>query len=425
MQFQYVKYCAMQEYILFRALGRKSAISDDPGANKVTAVITGLEHLAEAPLSRLRGKRLGLLANPASVDTRLNHARHVISRIFPGQPAALFSPQHGFFAEKQDNMIESGDFFDKELNIPGFSLYGVTRAPTREMMDHIDVLLVDLQDAGTRVYTFFTTLSYCMEIAARCNKAVVILDRPNPIGGIQVEGNCLVPEYASFVGRYPIPMRHGLTAGEYARLINEEFKIGCELMVIAMKGWKPWMYYPDTGLAWIAPSPNLPSPVSAMVYPGQVLWEGTNVSEGRGTTQPFEIFGAPWIDIGMLSKALGKTPFSGALLRPTVFEPTSGKWTGHACCGFQFHITAREQFLPYQAGLHMVSLVRSLFPGEFAWKIPPYEYEWGKLPFDLITGDPNIRKQIQAGENPADMARQWQPQIEAYQEMIRPYRLYG
>jgi uncharacterized protein YbbC (DUF1343 family) len=270
------------------------------------------------------------------VDTRLNHARHVISRIFPGQPAALFSPQHGFFAEKQDNMIESGDFFDKELNIPGFSLYGVTRAPTREMMDHIDVLLVDLQDAGTRVYTFFTTLSYCMEIAARCNKAVVILDRPNPIGGIQVEGNCLVPEYASFVGRYPIPMRHGLTAGEYARLINEEFKIGCELMVIAMKGWKPWMYYPDTGLAWIAPSPNLPSPVSAMV-----------------------------------------------------------------------------------------SLVRSLFPGEFAWKIPPYEYEWGKLPFDLITGDPNIRKQIQAGENPADMARQWQPQIEAYQEMIRPYRLYG
>jgi len=390
----------------------------------MSAVITGLKHLAHCPLSDLAEKRLGLLCNPASVDDRFRHARHVISRVFPGRLKALFSPQHGFFAEKQDNMVESADFFDKELQIPVFSLYGATRIPTAEMMDGIDVLIVDLQDAGTRVYTFFTTLSYCMEEAARQQKAVVILDRPNPVGGLQVEGNCLNPCYASFVGRYPIPMRHGLTIGEYARLINAEFHIGCDLSVIAMKGWKRHMYYTDTGLAWIPPSPNLPTPASAMVYPGQVLWEGTNVSEGRGTTQPFELFGAPWMDTNVLEKALGETPIAGAVLRPAMFEPTSGKWAGRSCHGFQIHVTDREKYLPYQTSLALVGAVRKLFGNEFAWKMPPYEYEWEKLPFDLITGDAQIRVQLEAGADAAEMARHWQAQTEAYQQQIRPYLLY-
>ncbi|MBS0012589.1 MAG: DUF1343 domain-containing protein [Desulfobacterales bacterium] len=390
----------------------------------MTTVITGLKHLTRAQPSGLAEKRLGLLCNPASVDERFRHARHVISRLFPGRLKALFSPQHGFFAEKQDNMVESANFFDKELQIPVFSLYGATRIPTPEMMDGIDVLIVDLQDAGTRVYTFFTTLSYCMEEAARQQKAVMILDRPNPVGGLQVEGNCLEPGYASFVGRYPIPMRHGLTIGEYARLINAEFHIGCDLSVISMKGWNRHMYYPDTGLAWIPPSPNLPTPASAMVYPGQVLWEGTNVSEGRGTTQPFELFGAPWMDTHALENALGEAPFSGAVLRPAVFEPTSGKWVGRSCHGFQIHVTDREKYLPYQTSLALVGAVRKLFGNEFAWKMPPYEYEWEKLPFDLITGDTKIRSQLEAGVDAAEMARNWQAQTEAYQQQIRPYLLY-
>ena len=390
----------------------------------MTTVITGLKHLTRTQPSGLAEKRLGLLCNPASVDDRFRHARHVISRLFPGRLKALFSPQHGFFAEKQDNMVESADFFDKELNIPVYSLYGATRIPTAEMMDGIDALIVDLQDAGTRVYTFFTTLSYCMEEAARQQKAVVILDRPNPVGGLQVEGNCLEPGYTSFVGRYPIPMRHSLTIGEYARLINAEFHIGCDLSVIAMKGWKRHMYYADTGLAWIPPSPNLPTPASAMVYPGQVLWEGTNVSEGRGTTQPFELFGAPWMDTNALKNALGETPFSGAVLRPAIFEPTSGKWAGRSCQGFQIHVTDRQKYLPYQTSLALTCAVRKLFGNAFAWKMPPYEYEWEKLPFDLITGDAEIRVQLEAGVDAAEMARHWQPQTKAYQQQIRPYLLY-
>ncbi|MFW6284647.1 MAG: exo-beta-N-acetylmuramidase NamZ domain-containing protein, partial [Desulfosalsimonas sp.] len=206
--------------------------------------------------------------------------------------------------------------------------------------------------------------------------------------------------------------------------INAEFHIGCDLSVVEMQGWKRHMYYADTGLAWIPPSPNLPTPVSAMVYPGQVLWEGTNVSEGRGTTQPFELFGAPWMDTNVLENALGKAPFSGAVLRPAVFEPTSGKWAGRSCQGFQIHVTDRQQYLPYQTTLALAGVIRKLFGNEFAWKMPPYEYEWEKLPFDLITGDAKIRVQLEAGADAAEMALHWQPQLEAYQQWIRPYLLY-
>ena len=260
-------------------------------------VLSGLERLIADPPAWLEGRRLGLLCNPASVDSGLRHARHLLRDRFPGALRALFSPQHGFFAEKQDNMIESDDMVDPVLGIPVFSLYGSTRIPSAGMLADIDVLVVDLQDAGTRVYTFATTLSYCMETAAACGKTVLVLDRPNPTGGAAVEGNLLRAEWASFVGRYPIPMRHGLTLAELARLFNAAFGIGCDLQVMPMSGWKREMTFADTGLPWVAPSPNLPTPAAALVYPGQVLWEGTNVSEGRGTTQPFELFGAPYLHV--------------------------------------------------------------------------------------------------------------------------------
>ncbi|HSH13556.1 MAG TPA: DUF1343 domain-containing protein, partial [Desulfurivibrionaceae bacterium] len=241
----------------------------------------GLEELAVNPPTWLKGQRLGLLCNQASTDRHYRHSREVLARVLPGQLTCLFSPQHGFFADRQDNMVESPDAIDEATGLPLFSLYGERRRPDPAMFDHLDVLLIDLQDVGTRVYTFIYTMAYCLETAAKTGKRVVILDRPNPVGGEIVEGNLLDADCSSFVGLYPIPMRHGLTIGELARLFNEFFDLGAELTVIPMQGWQRSMFFRQTGFPWVFPSPNMPTPETALVYPGQVLWEGANVSEGR------------------------------------------------------------------------------------------------------------------------------------------------
>ena len=390
----------------------------------MTTVQTGLETLITSPPPWMKGQRLALLSNPASVDRSFRHARQLIQQVFPGQLRALFSPQHGFFAEKQDNMIESADWTDPVSDTPIFSLYGQTRRPTETMFKQIDVLLVDLQDAGTRVYTFATTLSYCMEAAESLGIKVVILDRPNPLNGVALEGNCLSPECASFVGRYGIPMRHGLTMGELARLFNLTYGIGCDLDIIPMKGWKRTMYFKDTGLPWVAPSPNLPSPVSAMVYPGQVLWEGTNVSEGRGTTQPFEIFGAPFIDIEKLSKELSEASDPGVCLRPVAFEPTYHKWQGRLCRGFQLHITDPDRYRPYRTTIKLLQAIKRLHPDEFQWKSPPYEYEFEKLPIDLIIGNRLIRRRIENFDDLDSIEKSWEKELLAFKEISRACYLY-
>jgi uncharacterized protein YbbC (DUF1343 family) len=387
-------------------------------------VLTGLERLIEDPPAWLDGRRLGLLCNPASVDRRFRHARHLLRDRVPGALRALFSPQHGFFAEKQDNMIESDDMLDPLLGIPVFSLYGRTRIPAAAMLADIDVLVVDLQDAGTRVYTFAYTLSYCMETAAACGKTVLVLDRPNPTGGAAVEGNLLRPEWASFVGRYPIPMRHGLTLAELARLFNARFGIGCDLQVVPMSGWKREMTFADTGIPWVAPSPNLPTPAAALVYPGQVLWEGTNVSEGRGTTQPFELFGAPYLHVPKLEAELGQTPIAGAVLRPTVFEPTSGKWQGRCCRGFQIHVTEPQRYAPYRTTLRLLQAIIRHHATEFGWRPPPYEYEHEKLPIDLLIGDAAVRRRIEALEPVESIEASWQNELEEFREMRREFFLY-
>lgn len=388
-------------------------------------VQTGLERFIASPPEWVAGKRIGLLCNPASVDHRFRHARTLVSRRFPGRLVALYAPQHGFFSEKQDNMIESEDTIDPVLEIPVFSLYGRTRVPTEAMLAPIDLLLIDLQDVGTRVYTFIYSMSYCLEAAGRTGKHVIVLDRPNPVSGDRIEGNCLSPEMASFVGRYPIPMRHGLTIGELARLFNDRFEIGCRLTVIPMGGWKRSMYFGDTGLPWVAPSPNLPTPVSAMVYPGQVLWEGTNVSEGRGTTLPFELFGAPFIEPARISAVLGESGLPGAILRETAFEPTGNKWAGQLCHGFQLHITDRNRFRPYEATLSLLRAVRTQFGGQFRWKPPPYEYEYEREPIDLILGDPAIRREIERGTAMEEIIGSWQEDLERFGQMARKYYLYG
>lgn len=389
-------------------------------------VQTGLEKMKTIPPSRIPETRLGLLCNPASVDSRFRHARRIIAEIFPGRLKALYSPQHGFFGEKQDNMIESDHLMEPELNIPVFSLYGQTRIPTKEMFDPIDALMVDLQDAGTRVYTFVYTLSYCMEAARKFGKKVYILDRPNPVSGVAVEGNPLNPDYASFVGRYPIPMRHGMTIGELGMLFNRHFGIACDLTVIPLEGWRREMYFTDTGLPWAAPSPNLPTPVSAMVYPGQVLWEGTNISEGRGTTQPFEIFGAPFLDTRNILSKFGGTPdgIPGIILRELSFEPTFNKWKQTLCRGFQLHVTSPQDYKPYRTTLKLISAILSIHREAFEWKSPPYEYETEKLPIDLITGEPAIREMIENGEKIEDIEATWHPALRDFETLRKDFLLY-
>ena len=390
----------------------------------MTRVASGLEVIADDPPPFLKRCRLGLLCNPASVDHRLVHARHRLQQAFPGQLKALYSPQHGFFAEKQDNMIESADRRDPSTGLPIFSLYGETRIPSADMLAPIDVLLVDLQDVGTRVYTFIYTLSYCMEAAKAHGKRVVVLDRPNPIGGMKIEGNLLTPAWRSFVGRYPLPMRHGLTIGELAILFNTRFGIGCDLEVVAMQGWRREMQFDRTGLPWVAPSPNLPTPHAALVYPGQVIWEGTNISEGRGTTQPFELFGAPFVDPRQLAAALDSGLSAGAVLRPVAFEPTANKWAGQLCQGFQIHVTDPDRFSPYALSLGLYQAVRRLYADDFAYKQPPYEYEYERLPMDLILGDDKVRVAIENGTPVPDLVAHWSPAIAAYREQIAACLLY-
>jgi uncharacterized protein YbbC (DUF1343 family) len=388
-------------------------------------VKTGLENLVEYPKAELKGYRLGLLCNSSSVNSQFIHARMLINKLYPGQLKAIYSPQHGFYAEKQDNMIESSDMLDPYLNIPVFSLYGETRVPTRNMLDVIDILLIDLSDVGTRVYTFSTTVSYCLEAAKKYDKQVLILDRPNPIGGHLVEGNVLHPDCRSFVGRFPVPMRHGLTMGELALFYNEQFGIGCDLEIIPMKGWKRNMFFKDTGLAWTAPSPNLPTPDSALVYPGQVIWEGTNISEGRGTTQPFELFGAPFINPQKILEFLGNQKIPGAILREVAFEPTSNKWKGKICKGFQIHVTNHESYRPYQTSLKLLQAILLIHKDEFEWKSTPYEYEFKKRPIDLILGDKSIRQGLESGVELYELEKGWGENLEKFLNTRQNVLLYS
>lgn len=383
----------------------------------------GIEELLVAPPAWFNNKRLGLLCNQASTDHRFNHSRDLLHRACGHRLTCLFTPQHGFFCEKQDNMVESGHMTDRVTNLPVFSLYGDTRRPTEEMFDHLDVLLVDLIDVGTRVYTFLYTLAYCMEAAREYGKKIVVLDRPNPIGS-DIEGNLLKDDCRSFVGLYPIPMRHGLTFGELALLLNDAYGIKADLEVIPMGGWQRRMLFRDTGLPFVFPSPNMPSPEAALTYPGQVIWEGTNISEGRGTTLPFELLGAPFLDHRQLLDKLAVTPLPGCHLRPVVFEPTSNKWAGKPCQGFHLHVTEQQAFKPYRTALALLQAIMLLYPEEFQYKQPPYEYEFERLPMDLILGDSSLRQALEAGTELLELENNWQPELQAFDRLRQQYFLY-
>ncbi|MCL5406537.1 MAG: DUF1343 domain-containing protein [Deltaproteobacteria bacterium] len=382
----------------------------------------GCDALLESPPGWFRSARLGLLANQASVNKSLESVKKLILEA-GGNLKCIFSPQHGFYSEKQANMIESADFRDPETGLPVVSLYSESREPAAEALEPIDVLLIDLQDVGTRVYTYTTTIGLCIEASARAGKKVAILDRPNPINGTEIEGNVVEPAYRSFVGRYPVPMRHGLTAGEFGRFVCAAANVDCDLEVVPMSGWKRGRSFDELGLHWVYPSPNMPTWETALLYPGMVLFEGTNISEGRGTTMPFQLFGAPFLDRERLLAEL-KPDLEGVTFRPVTFEPAFDKFKGRACFGFQIHITDRDGLKPYRLGLSILRALCMTHPESFRWLDPPYEYEMEKLPIDILIGSRTIRQRVEQGQSIGDTESGWEHDLEKYRQMRKPLLLY-
>ncbi len=388
------------------------------------SVLSGLYIFKAEYHKKYRGHRIGLLSNQASVTGNLVYAKDVISELCPGDLKALFGPQHGYAGEDQDNMIETGHAVDRSLNIPIFSLYSNLREPSSDMLDLIDVLIIDMQDVGTRVYTFISTMLNCMKAAARYGKRIVILDRPNPLGGCIMEGNLLVPELYSFVGPWKMPMRHGMTMGELALLFNKELSIGCELDIVRLRGWSRSMLWEETGQPWAVPSPNMPIPDTAFVYPGQVIWEGTNLSEGRGTCRPFEIFGAPYLDTDSILINIPPEFMKGCFLRQVSFRPTFNKWQDKICKGFMIHILDKTVFRSYDLTIAVLKTVINVHGENFEWKSPPYEYEYERLPIDLILGNSKLREALQGSVDLFDIKKTWLSEYEEFKELRGPYLLY-
>ncbi len=381
----------------------------------MTRVSTGLDRFRDSEWKRFRGARLGLLCNQASVDRGLRPAADVIAATSPGCLRAIFGPQHGYGGEDQDNMVETDHGHHSGLDIPIFSLYADQREPAVGMLELIDVLLVDLQDVGTRVYTFPSTLLNCMRASAVHGRRVVVLDRPNPVGGLAVEGNLLAPDMHSFVGPARLPMRHGMTMGELASFFKEDLNIDLDLEVIRMDGWRRGMLWKDTGLRWVMPSPNMPGPETALVYPGQVMWEGTNVSEGRGTCRPFEIFGAPFLRPERILSMIPDEVSKGAFLQKFSFKPTFHKWAERICRGFFIHVLDAELFQPYLASLALLwAVLRERGKDGFAWREPPYEYETERMPIDLILGSTELRKALEEGQSPLAIRDEWLKDLEEF-----------
>jgi uncharacterized protein YbbC (DUF1343 family) len=384
----------------------------------------GIERLIEEDRSLVAGARVALVSNPASIDRGFRHAAEILGEDPRIELVALFGPQHGFRSDLQDNMIETPHARDERRRIPIYSLYSETREPTPEMLRDVDVLVVDLQDVGTRVYTYIYTMANCMRAAARHGVRVVVCDRPNPVGGLAIEGTILRPECVSFVGQFPIPLRHGMTIAELARLFNQEFSIGAALDIVPLDGWRRSMYFDETGLPWVIPSPNLPTLDSTIVYPGAVLFEGTMLSEGRGTTRPFELIGAPWIDGDSLASAMNARGLPGVHFRATFFEPTFQKHAKQTCGGCQLHVTDRSAFQPVRTAVELIDGFKRQNPSAFAWRQPPYEYEHDKWPIDILYGSDELRTTIDSGGDLSLLIASWKAAEEAFRKTREKYLIY-
>jgi uncharacterized protein YbbC (DUF1343 family) len=388
-------------------------------------VKTGIDRFEKAWPKPLKKANIGLLVHPASINSMFIHTAELFFKMKNFRLSALFGPQHGIKGETQDNMIEWEGFRDPMTGLPVYSLYGKNRKPLPEMLENIDAMVIDIQDIGARYYTFIWTMALVMEACQEQNKAVVILDRPNPIGGEMIEGPVLQPEYASFVGLRSLPVRHGMTIAEVALYLKDVYCPALDLYIIGMRGWKRRMWFDDTDLPWVLPSPNMPTIETAAVYPGMCLLEATNLSEGRGTTKPFEIFGAPFIDSDKLVKRLSEARLPGVVFRPLHFLPTFQKHAGKLCGGAQIHVTDRNKFKPFKTAAAILKSVKELYIEDFLWNKPPYEYEEKLLPIDILAGTDRFRMDIEGATDLDAMEAWWNKELNDFDTKIRKkYLIY-
>ena len=376
----------------------------------------GLTVLLKDKLNLIDGRSVGLITNATGVNENLESNVSLFCKNPDIHLKAIFSPEHGLWGAAQDAISVSSSQHES-AKIPIYSLYGKTRKPTQEMLEGIDILIFDIQDVGARFYTYISTMTMSMEACAEHDVSFLVLDRPNPIGG-QMEGNILDMEFRSFVGYLPIPIRHGMTTGELARLFNDQFQMGARFNVVEMLGWHRDMWFDGTGLQWIMSSPNMPTLDTATVYPGTCLFEGTNVSEGRGTTRPFELIGAPWMDARHIADQLNQLSLAGVIFRPAYFIPTFAKYKDQNCGGVQVHVLNRDEFAPVRVALSMIDIIRRAYPDEFQWR-------GGDRPFfDLLMGTDRVRKQLSDNESVDNIINSWKDELARFSETRSGYRLY-
>jgi len=390
-------------------------------------VTLGLEKLLANPNEYLCGNTLGLVVNQTSLtsDGQFSIGQFHNNKSF--KLKTILAPEHGVYGVDQD-MALVADEIEPLSGLLVRSLYGTNTSsltPSSSLLDGIDNLVFDIQDVGSRYYTFIYTLANCMKTCAQSNTRMIVCDRPNPINGLSVEGNLVEKEFHSFVGQYPIPNRHGMTVGELARLFNEHFGIKCDLKVIPMEGWERSMWYDQTGLPWVSPSPNMPTLSTATVYPGMCLIEGTLLSEGRGTTLPFEQVGAPYINAEVFAKTLNNENLPGLFFRPQYFKPQFQKWSGEVCGGVQLHITERNKIKPLATSISMLFLIKKLYPNDFSWRTEPYEFVNDRLAIDLLYGNSTLREAIEAGNlSIKKLESSWEEDIKVFSSQREECLIY-
>ncbi len=385
-------------------------------------VSLGIDVLKKRNFKQLQGKRIGLCTNLSCCDSELKPTYVLFKEKVDLK--VIFAPEHGLYTALQDQVPQKS-YFDRKNKIMISSLYdGKKLTADPKLLKKIDILVIDLIDIGTRYYTFLWTAMLLMHQAGRLRKKVIVLDRPNPISGVPVQGPVLLTEMRSFVGLYALPVRHGMTIGELLTLINHEAKINADVEVVKLKNWKRGMYYDETGLPWTVPSPNMPFLETAIVYPGMCLLEGTNLSEGRGTTHPFEVFGAPWIEPFSLAKKLANH-MPGIRFRPLYFSPTFHKYQETICGGLQIYVTDRKKYRPVETTLELLLIIKKLYPKNFNWREPPYEFERTRKPFDILIGNTWIREMIDQMRRVAEIKRKWAGELDRFKRIRKKYLLYG
>ena len=390
-------------------------------------VTLGLEKLLANPNEYLCGNTLGLVVNQTSLtsDGQFSIGQFHNNKSF--KLKTILAPEHGVYGVDQDMALVT-DEIEPLSGLLVRSLYGTNSSsltPSSYLLDGIDNLVFDIQDVGSRYYTFIYTLANCMKTCAQSNTRMIVCDRPNPINGLAVEGNLVEKEFYSFVGQYPIPNRHGMTVGELAILFNEHFGIKCDLKVIPMEGWERSMWYDQTGLPWVSPSPNMPTLSTATVYPGMCLIEGTLLSEGRGTTLPFEQVGAPYINAEVFAKTLNKENLPGIFFRPQYFKPQFQKWSGEVCGGVQLHITERNKIKPLSTSISVLFFIKKLYPNDFSWRTEPYEFVNDRLAIDLLYGNSTLREAIESGNlSIKKLESSWEEDIKVFSSQREACLIY-